>query len=113
MNNSEKKINDILSLIFPKKKSLKENIEEKNIIDYINSNYESDELKKIIEKKINIFLSKEYDYLSDYFDEKINALLIKQEKIFIKNEMLKQKVFYLEKYLKDYLKTNNIENMSK
>ena len=111
MNKSQEKKFDLYEII-PQKEILKikkENSEEENIIDYINKNIDYGELKKIIEQKIDYYLMKEYNELLNSLEEKMEDLLMKQEKIFIKKEMLKQKIFYLEKYLKSYYKKNNIE----
>ena len=63
-------------------------INEENIVgenSFININY--DDLKKVIENKVDLYMMKEYFELFDFYDEKINNLLITQEKLFIKNEI--------------------------
>ena len=107
MNSSEEKNNIILSLILPEK--IIDDVEEKNFIDYLNTHYDSEELKRVIEKKIISFTNEEFTLLSECLEEKINSLLMHQEEIYIKNEMLKLKVLYLEKYLMFYCKRNNID----
>ena len=51
----------------------------------------------------------EYTKLNNEYEEKIEELLIEQEKIFNKNEMLKAKCNALENYLKNYCKKANID----
>ena len=107
MNYSDEKNNALLSLLLDEKSI--ENTEEKNINDYININFDSEELKRLIGKKIEFFKNKELIELSLHLEEKLNAFLIKQEEIFIKKEILKRKAFYFDKYLIFYCKLNNLD----
>ena len=91
----------------PKKEAV---INEENIVgenSFINIKY--NELKKAIENKVDLYMMKEYFELFDFYDEKINNLLITQEKLFIKNEILQQKINYLVNYLKYYCKKKHID----
>ena len=49
-------------------------------------------------------MMKEYIGFFNSFEEKINNLLLLQEKLFIKNEIMRQKIKHLENYLKSYSK---------
>mgnify|MGYP003571602173 CR=1 FL=1 len=84
-------------------------IDEKNIIDIIKDTYDYDEIKTIVEDKVDFYMKKKYDELSSEYDRKINDLLEIQENAFIKKEMIKQKIASLKNYLKSYCKKNNID----
>ena len=107
MNRQEIKVDDDLFPLYNKKDLLmneKENIKDNNIIYYNNINYDFDEIKKRIEQKIDNYIMKDYNELLNYLEGKMNILLMKQENQFIKNEMIKQQIFYLENYLKKFNK---------
>lgn len=107
MNRQEIKEDDDLFPLYNKKDLLmneKENIKDNNIIYYNNINYDFDEIKKRIEQKIDNYIMKDYNELLNYLEGKMNILLIKQENQFIKNEMIKQQIYYLENYLKKFNK---------
>ena len=57
-------------------------------------------------------MKKKYDELSSEYDRKINDLLEIQENVFIKKEMIKQKIVSLKNYLMSYCKKNNIDYVS-
>ena len=109
MNKPEGKIDDDLFPLFPlfTKKDLlinvKENIKDKNINGCKNIDSDFEETKKMIEQKIDFYIMKDYNELLIYLEEKMNLLLIKQENQFIKNQMIKQKIYYLENYIKNLL----------
>ena len=85
------------------------NIDEKNIIDIIKDTYDYDEIKKIVEDKVDFYMMKKYEELSSEYEGKINDLLEIQENVFIKKEMIKQKIISLKNYLMSYCKKNNID----
>ena len=85
------------------------NINEKNIIDIIKDTYDYDEIKKIVEDKVDFYMMKKYEELSSEYEGKINDLLEIQENVFIKKEMIKQKIISLKNYLMSYCKKNNID----
>ena len=85
------------------------NINEKNIIDIIKDTYDYDEIKKIVEDKVDFYIMKKYEELSSEYEGKINDLLEIQENVFIKKEMIKQKIISLKNYLMSYCKKNNID----
>ena len=68
-----------------------------------------EEFKDEIEKLVDKQFEEEYTKLNNEYEEKIEELLIEQEKIFNKNEMLKAKCNALENYLKNYCKKANID----
>ena len=68
-----------------------------------------DEFKEEIEKMVDKQFEEEYSKINKEYDEKLEELLIEQEKIFNKNEMLKAKYNALEKYVKNYCKKANID----
>ena len=106
MNKPNGEIDDYLFQLSNKKDLLinvKENIKDKNINDCKNIDSDFDEIKKLIEQKIDFYIMKDYNELIHYLEEKMNILLIKQEKQFIKNQMIKQQIYYLENYLKNLL----------
>ena len=85
------------------------NINEKNIIDIIKDIYDYNEIKKIVEDKVDFYMMKKYEELSSEYEGKINDLLEIQENVFIKKEMIKQKIISLKNYLMSYCKKNNID----
>ena len=111
MNKTDKDANEINSDMSHKKSEIKNNINlnEDNVIDIIEEKYDNEEIKKIIEDKVDFYMNREYEELFNEYEEKINDLLEYQEKVFIKNEILKQKIYSLNNYLKLYCKKNNID----
>ena len=111
MNKTDKDANEINSDMSHKKSEIKNdiNLNEDNVIDIIEEKYDNEEIKKIIEDKVDFYMNKEYEELFNEYEEKINDLLEYQEKVFIKNEILKQKIYSLNNYLKLYCKKNNID----
>ena len=103
MNKIEENQNNIITNNPKKELDINENIfvEENN---YINIKYDIHEIKRIIEDKVDLYMMKEYIGLFNSFEEKINNLLLIQEKLFIKNEIMRQKIKHLENYLKSYSK---------
>ena len=76
------------------------NFGKEEIINLINNNYTYEEIKRIIEKKVDYYISNKFNNeMIKIYDEKMNDLLELQENLFIKNEMIKQKIFVLENYL--------------
>ena len=108
MHKGKKQSNSIIENIPQKEKEKNENIDGKTKYDLTKINYNSDDFKKLIEERVDWYLMKEYDELFKLYEFKLNDLLGVQEKIFIKNEIIKQKIKYLENYLKNYCIKNNI-----
>ena len=69
----------------------------------------TEEMKEQIEKIVDLQFEEEYRKLNDEYEEKIEELLIEQEKIINKNEIIKAKYDALESYLKNYCKMANID----
>ena len=69
----------------------------------------TDEMKEQIEKMVDLQFEEEFNKLNNEYEEKIEELLIEQEKIIIKNEIIKAKYDALELYLKNYCKMANID----
>ena len=69
----------------------------------------TDEMKEQIEKMVDLQFEEEFNKLNNEYEEKIEELLIEQEKIIIKNEIIKAKYDALESYLKNYCKMANID----
>ena len=67
------------------------------------------EMKEQIEKMVDLQFEEEYNKLKNEYEEKIEELLIEQEKIINKNEIIKAKYDALESYLKNYCKMANID----
>ena len=83
------------------------NFGKEEIINLINNNYTYEEIKRIIEKKVDYYISNKFNNeMIKIYDEKMNDLLELQENLFIKNEMIKQKIFVLENYLYSLKKKN-------
>ena len=100
---------DINTNEFKNETEININIDEKNIIDVLKDTYEYDEIKAIVEDKVDFYMMKKFEELSNYYEGKINDLLEVQENVFIKKEMIKQKIISLQNYLKSYCKKNNID----
>lgn len=76
------------------------NFEKDDLLNLMNNNYDLEEIKKIIEAKVDFFMSENYkNQISNAYDKKIDDLLNIQENLFIKNEIIKQRIFILENYL--------------
>ena len=76
------------------------NFEKDDLLNLMNNNYDLEEIKKIIEEKVDFFMSENYkNQISNAYDKKIDDLLNIQENLFIKNEIIKQRIFILENYL--------------
>ena len=84
-------------------------IDGQNIIDIIKGTYDYDEIKNIVEDRVDFYMMKKYEELSSEYEGKINDLLEIQENAFIRKEMIKQKIISLKNYLKSYCKKNNID----
>ena len=69
----------------------------------------TEEMKEQIEKMVDLQFEEEFNKLNNEYEEKIEELLIEQEKIIIKNEIIKAKYDALESYLKNYCKMANID----
>ena len=69
----------------------------------------TDEMKEQIEKMVDLQFEEEFNKLNNEYEEKIEELLIEQEKIINKNEIIKAKYDALESYLKNYCKMANID----
>ena len=104
MNKTDTKLNE-----FQNETEANIKIDEKNIIDIIKDTYDYDEIKTIVEDKVDFYMKKKYDELSSEYDRKINDLLEIQENVFIEKEMIKQKIISLKNYLKSYCRKNNID----
>ena len=75
------------------------NFEKDEIIKLINNDYDFEEIKKIIEAKVDYFLVDKYNKEIKIYEGKINDLLSIQESLFIQNEMIKSKIKMLMNYL--------------
>ena len=82
------------------------NLEKDEIIKLINNDYDLEEIKKIIEAKVDYFMFDKYNKEIKIYEGKINDLLNIQESLFIKNEMIKEKIKMLMNYL-DSLKKDD------
>ena len=82
------------------------NFEKEEIIKLINNEYDLEEIKKIIEAKVDYFMFNKYNNEIKIYEGKINDLLNFQESLFIKNEMIKEKIKMLLNYL-DSLKKDD------
>ena len=69
----------------------------------------TEEMKEQIEKMVDLQFEEEFNKLNNEYEEKIEELLIEQEKIINKNEIIKAKYDALESYLKNYCKMANID----
>ena len=69
----------------------------------------TNEMKEQIEKMVDIQFEEEYNKLNNEYEEKIEELLIEQEKVINKNDIIKAKYDALEAYLKNYCKMANID----
>ena len=75
------------------------NFGKKEIINMLNNNYNFEEIKGIIEAKIDFLMLGKNNEIVKIYDEKINELLEIQEKLYVKNEIIKQKILFLDGYL--------------
>ena len=75
------------------------NFGKKEIINMLNNNYNFEEIKGIIEAKIDFLMLGKNNEIVKIYDEKINELLEMQEKLYVKNEIIKQKILFLDGYL--------------
>ena len=75
------------------------NFGKKEIINMLNNNYNFEEIKGIIEAKIDFLMLGKNNEIVKIYDEKINELLEMQEKLYVKNEIIKQKILFLDNYL--------------
>ena len=73
--------------------------DEKDIIDLIKGNYDYEKIKKIIVAKIDFYFNKNYYKIKNDYDQKLENLLENLETLFVKNEMIKQKIIVLRNYL--------------
>ena len=108
MYKGKKQSNCIIENIPQKEKEKNEIIDGQTKYDLTKINYDGDDFKKLIEERVDLYLMKEYDEVFKLYEIKLNDLLGVQEKLFIKNEIIKQKIKYLENYLKNYCMKNNI-----
>ena len=69
----------------------------------------TEEFKEELEKMLDEKFEEEYNQLNTDYEEKIEELLIEQEKVFNKNEIIKAKYNALEKYLRYFCKKANID----
>ena len=69
----------------------------------------TEEFKEIIEDMIDKQFELQYNELNNYYEQKVEELLNEQEKIFNKNQILKQKFNSLVKYIKNYCRKANID----
>ena len=116
MNKIQDNVNNKTSIPSQKESAINNNkneIKDNNIVvsnKKINTNME--QIRKEIEEKVDFYMMKGYDELFSSYNEKLNDLLMIQEKVFIKNEMIKQQIFYLENYLKNLSKKNKKDDES-
>ena len=82
------------------------NFGKEEMINILNNNYDCEEIKGIIEAKIDSLMLGKNNEIVKLYEEKINELLEIQEKLYVKNEIIKQKILFLDNYL-DSLKTVN------
>ena len=73
--------------------------DEKDIVDLIKGNYDYEKIKKIIVAKIDFYFNKNYYKIMNEYDQKLENLLENLETLFVKNEMIKQKIIVLRNYL--------------
>ena len=106
MNKTNKKESEFLN---DKEGNNNKIIDGQNIIDIIKGTYDYDEIKNIVEDRVDFYMMKKYEELSNDYDRKINDLLEIQENVFIRKEMIKQKIISLKNYLKSYCKKHNID----
>ena len=109
MNKGEKESNNVYNNSIQKEIEKYKKKENKTKNDSIELNYDSDEFKKLIEDRVDSYLMKEYDDLYNNYEMKLNHLLNTQEELFMENEIIKKKLFYLDNYVKNYCKKNNID----
>ena len=113
MNKNKENLNNKVSISSQKELDINVNGNNShgNIIEHNNKILNSDieKIRKKIEEKVDFYMMKKYVDLFSSYNEKLSDLLAIQEKTFIKNEMIKQQIFHLEKYLKDLYKKNKID----
>lgn len=68
-------------------------------MDLIKGNYDYEKIKKIIVAKIDFYFNKNYYKIKNEYDHKLENLLENLETLFVKNEMIKQKIIVLRNYL--------------
>ena len=73
--------------------------DEKDIKNLIKRNYDYEKIKKIIVAKIDFYFNKNYYKIKNEYDQKLENLLENLETLFVKNEMIKQKIIVLRNYL--------------
>ena len=74
--------------------------EKDDLIKLMNDSYNLEEIKKIIEAKVDLFMFDNYkNQIGNDYEKKIEDLLNIQENLYVKNEIIKQKLNILEKYL--------------
>ena len=73
--------------------------DEKDIMDLIKGNYDYEKIKKIIVAKIDFYFNKNYYKIKNDYEQKLENLLENLETLFVKNEMIKQKIIVLRNYL--------------
>ena len=78
---------------------LEDIFDEKDIMDLIKGNYDYEKIKKIIVAKIDFYFNKNYYKIMNEYDQKLENLLENLETLFVKNEMIKQKIIVLRNYL--------------
>ena len=78
---------------------LEDIFDEKDIMDLIKGNYDYEKIKKIIVAKIDFYFNKNYYKIKNEYDQKLENLLENLETLFVKNEMIKQKIIVLRNYL--------------
>ena len=87
-------------------KEHKINLEKEEIINMLNNNYDYEKIKRIVEEKIDFLMFGKNNEVAKLYDEKINELLEIQEKLYVRNEIIKQKILFMDNYLNS-LKTEN------
>ena len=78
---------------------LEDIFDEKDIMDLIKGNYDYEKIKKIIVAKIDFHFNKNYYKIKNDYEQKLENLLENLETLFVKNEMIKQKIIVLRNYL--------------
>ena len=78
---------------------LEDIFDEKDIMDLIKGNYDYEKIKKIIVAKIDFYFNKNYYKIKNDYEQKLENLLENLETLFVKNEMIKQKIIVLRNYL--------------
>ena len=102
----EKRKHNIELLNKLKEKSILLNAEKEEIINMLNNNYDYEKIKRIVGEKIDFLMFGKNNEVAKLYDEKINELLEIQEKLYVRNEIIKQKISFMDNYLNS-LKTEN------